>query len=117
MYKLCLYYPNFFLVTHLLHFDAYQWWALEPMNELVQQAIEFGLMTHYDRRSKRILKIRNYKEPVNHIESATMFITMKELHFLFVLYAVGVAASIIAFILEIAVYKYRQFRHQNRMCL
>lgn len=74
------------------------------MNKLVQQAIEFGLMTHFERRTKLIMHITLRTKPINTSAlSTTTSISMKELHFLFILYGIGVSISIIIFVGEIFV--------------
>lgn len=78
------------------------------MNELVQDAIEFGLMTHFDRRTKLIMHIKDQKKHGEQRAISTDSVTMKELHFLYIIFAIGVTFSIVVFVGEILVRKFRQ---------
>lgn len=89
-----------------MRFTTYEPWAIEPLSELVQQALEFGLMTHFFRKSKRIVDLANLKEPEKYnIDHLMTSISMKQLYFLFIFYAIGVLLGIIVFIGEILVSK------------
>lgn len=78
------------------------------MNELVQQTIESGLMSYFERRTKRIMQIKDFTKPNTNIELSANSVSVKDLHFLFILYMIGVSASIIVLVLEILVSKYKQ---------
>lgn len=90
-----------FSVTKHVRFASLQHWNVEIWNELIQQAIEFGLMAHFERRSKRILHTRDRKNTAKQNEFSTTSISMTELHFLFVLFALGMSISITVFLCEI----------------
>lgn len=76
------------------------------MNELVQQAIEFGLMSHFERRTKRIMHIKDIRRSKKQNEFSTSSISIKQLNFVFILYAIGVSVSSIVFVSEILVRNY-----------
>lgn len=83
------------------------------MNELVQDTIEFGLISHFERRTKRIMHIRDHTEPDKTTEFSAMIIIMKELHFVFMLYTIGVSAGLCVLVFEILFCKYMQFRQDR----
>lgn len=94
-------------VSKHLHYSVLRWWLLEPMNELLQQATEFGLLTHFDRRTKLIMHIKGVQNSGKKNQILMNSITMKELNFLFILYGIGITASIIVLFGEVTVIKYR----------
>lgn len=73
------------------------------MNKLVQQAFEFGLMTHFERRTKRIMHIKSLKQAGTQTEFSTSSISVKQLNFVFILYTIGVLVSNVVFAIEILV--------------
>lgn len=71
-------------------------------------------MTYFDRTTKRIMRFKeNIMQPKNQQEISIDSITMKELHFLYILYAALVTISIIVFAGEILIYKLMQFRREE----
>lgn len=92
-----------------MRYRTYEPWAVEPLSELVQQAVESGLMSYFDRKSKHMMHFTNIKETLKYnIELLMTSISIKQLHFLFILFAIGDSIGIIVFIAEIIVSKYRQ---------
>lgn len=101
---------HFISVSQLLRFVVYESWVVDPMNELMQQSVEFGLLTYFDRRTKRLMHVRDLSQLGKHNELSISRISMKELHFLFILYGFGILISITVLIGEILISKYRKFR-------
>lgn len=57
-------------------------WLVEPMSELVQQSYEYGLMTHIKCKTKRIMHLKDIKEPEKDtIELLMTSVSLEQLYF------------------------------------
>lgn len=92
-----------------MRFQTYEPWAIEPLSELLQEATEYGLMSHFERKTKRLMHLKNMKETEKYnIELLMTRISIKQLYFLFILYGIGILLGISVFIGEILVSKYKK---------
>lgn len=96
-----------YLVGQHLFFAVEEWWWLNRLNAILQHAYQHGLMQYYEARTKRIMKIVADVQPVRGLsEKSLTSITITELRFIFIIFLVGSALSMLAFGSELFHYRW-----------
>lgn len=104
-----------YTVGQHLFMTVKEWWWLERLNDILKRATQYGLMLHYERRTRRIMGLtrselerRTKIDGGGHSQQSIKGIGMNDLAFVFNIYVGGMAVGFVIFCCEILHKKFRK---------